>query len=526
MAPVLDAAESFKLDVEICKTGIIESAVKSTYLSVERKSHLSESCASEFNSTLSPIQEKKGGLEIVQKNKTTGELQIRGKEDPLIANTTSDGLFDINGNATLKKEVKPIDVPGCVVSKLKREQVIPLVIGNSTKALGYYYIELRSVEAMQDFQGYNYIMSDSLTSIRGSNSGSNAPFNVIDPMRQEQLLQYIAGQLSKFIDKQFIQANQDLTEEIYMILKQNDLFNTPSIDKIKVTFVPPEDMHHLFFKMDPITHRGISDLEKAMVPAKIYACMYITDAIAQMVRGQDRRVFYIRQNVETNISKTLMNTIQQIKQGNFGLRQFSNINNVLNMTGKFNDFVIPTNSSGDSPVDIQVLQGQQFTDNTDRMNQLKEMAITSTDVPFEMIQTRQSVDYAMQLSMSSSRFLRKIYHRQGQYTPFLSRLITKLYNYEYRNRDKLDVVLPPPMFLNMANTNQLVDNIKQFVTTVSEYDVNGMSDDALKNTYMKELFKYYVGTHVELSEHEKILKKSMGLTKLESKDEEDNDNGY
>ena len=176
-----------------------------------------------------------------------------------------------------------------------------------------------------------------------------------------------------------------------------------------------------------------------------------------------------------------MNTIQQIKQGNFGLRQFSSINNVLNMTGNFNDFVIPTNASGDSPVQIEVLQGQQFNDNTERMNQLKEMAINSVDVPFEIIQTRQSVDYAMQLSMSSSRFLRKIYHRQGQYAPLISRLVTKLYKYEFGKNDEIEAILPPPMFLNMANTNQLVDNIKQYVTTVTEYEMNNIEDEKIKN---------------------------------------------
>lgn len=525
MSNILSDKDKFDITLEFNTTGVIDSVVKSAYHTANRRmSVLSESAAAEFDRI---VLEGKGKLSIVQRNKTTGELEIKGKENELVANTASDGLFDSTGAYKKNPDCeKPVDVPGCVISRLKREQVIPVYIGDSNKCLGYYYIELRSVEAMQDFQGYNYIMSDSLTSIRGSNSGSNAPFNVVDPTRQEHLLQFLAGQLSTFIDKQFVQANQDLRDEIYMILKQNDLFNTPSVDKIKVSFIPPEDMHHLYFKLDPNTHRGISDLEKAMVPAKIYACMYITDAIAQMVRGQDKRVFYVRQNVETNISKTLMNTIQQIKQGNFGLRQFSSINNVLNMTGKFNDFVIPTNASGDSPVQIEVLQGQQFNDNTDRMNALKEMAITSTDVPFEIIQTRQSVDYAMQLSMSSSRFLRKIYHRQGQFIPFLNRLITKLYNYEFKNKDEIEVILPPPMFLNMANTNQLVDNIKQFVQSVTEYEMNNIEDEKMKNKYMEELFKFYVGTHVELSEHEKILKKVTALSKAENPPEKDESDSY
>ena len=356
----------------------------------------------------------------------------------------------------------------------------------------------------------------------------NAPFNVVDPTRQEHLLQYLSGQLSKFIDKEFVQTNQDLAEEIYMILKQNDLFNTPSIDEVKVTFVPPEDIIHFYFKLDKDTHRGISDLEKAIIPAKLYACMYITDAIAQMVRGQDKRVFYVRQNVETNISQTLMNTIMQIKQGNFGLRQFSNINNVLNITGKFNDFIVPTSPGGESPVQIEVLQGQQFTDNSERLNALKEMAINSTDVPFEIIQTRQSVDYAMQLSMSSSRFLRKIYHRQGQFVPFLNRLITKLYNFQYKEQESLEVTLPAPMFLNMANTNQLVENIKQFIQTTTEFETNNMGEEEeLKNIYMQELFKFYVGTHVELEQHEKILKEArLKYEQNKKPSEEEEQGGY
>lgn len=66
----------------------------------------------------------------------------------------------------------------------------------------------------------------------------------MDNVRQDDTIRFIAGQLSQFIDKNFVNNNQDLAKEIYMILKYNDLFNTPSIDTIKVTFVPPEDMVH------------------------------------------------------------------------------------------------------------------------------------------------------------------------------------------------------------------------------------------------------------------------------------------
>lgn len=521
---LLSEQESFTIQVELCKKGIIESVVRDAQLTNKRRNFM-ESTAGEFNRTV--INEGKGPLKIVRKDKQTGKLSIDGmeKEFEKKDDLTADGLIGYANQTKDDKEVK-VDVPGCVVSRIKREQVIPIYIGDNNTCLGYYYIEIRSYEALEDFRGLNYIMADSLTSLRGSNSGMNAPFNCVDPSRQEELLKYIAGQLSQLIDKEFVQANQDLRDEIYMILKYNDLFNTPAIDKVKITFIPPEDMIHFYFQLDPITHRGISDLDKAMVPAKIYASMYITDAIGKLVRGQDKRVFYVKQQVDTNIAQTLMNVINQVKQGNFGFRQFSNINNVLNITGKFNDLFIPVPASGDSPIQIETMPGQQFSDNSEQMQQLKEMAVNATGVPFEIVQTRLSVDYAMQLSMSNSKFLRKIYARQGIFAPYLSRLITKIYNFEYKDTLDITVQLPPPVFINTANTNQLVDNTKQFVQNIAEIDMANEKDEKVKNEYMKKLFQFYIGTHIDISRHEAILKKAMQSVTVSKTKEDEENNGY
>lgn len=520
--PLLKDQESFKLNIEICRKGIIESVVENARIANKRRNFM-ESVSSEFSKS---ILNEKGDLKIVKKDKKTGKLSIAGMEDELEdekETLTPDGMINLakQDRTSPNKEIK-VDVPGCVVARVRREQVIPIYIGENNTCLGFYYIELRSYEALEDFRGLNYIMSDSLTSIRGSNSGMNAPFNCVDPSRQEELLKYVAGQLSQLIDKEFVNANQDLRQELYMILKYNDLFNTPAIDKVKITFVPPEDLLHVYFQLDPVTHRGISDLDKSMVPAKIYASMYITDAIGKLVRGQDKRVYYVKQQVDTNIAQTLMNVINQVKQGNFGFRQFSNINNVLNITGKFNDLFIPTSPSGESPINIETMPGQQFTDNSEFMQQLKEMAVNATGVPFEIVQTRLSVDYAMQLSMSNSKFLRKIYARQGIFTPYLSRLVTKLYNFEYKENIEVKVVLPPPVFINTMNTNQLVDNTRQFVQNIADIELANEEDDKVKNEYMKQLFQFYMGTHIDISRHEQILQKAMQKVQTEKNAADEN----
>ena len=516
--PLLGSKEHLGLKIEICRSGVIESFVREAYTNVRSKANACKSMTETFMESVMTEGDKKN-LVIVRKNKH-GKLSIDGLEDTMDS-ISNDGLVSSVGPQNKKEEKVEVDVPGCVIGKPRRENIIPIYMGINESCLGYYYLEFTNTGNLDDaFQGFTNVMSDTLTTLRGSNSGVNAPFNNVEASKQEEVLRYIAGELSKFIDKEFVQANQDLREEIYMILKYNDLFNTPSLDKMRITFVPPEDMVHIYFEMDKLTHRGISDLDKSMVPAKIYATMYITDAIGHMIRGQDKRVYYVKQQVENNIAKVLMNTIQQIKQGNFGLRQFQSINNVLNITGTFNDYVIPTSASGESPISIDVIPGQQFTDNSEMMQQLREMAVNSTDVPFELIQARQSIDYAMQLSMSNSKFMRKLFKRQAKFQPIISRIVSKIYAYEFNENIELEAQLPPPMFLTMANTNQLVDNVKNYVQSITELEMANEQDENLRAIYTDMLFKYYIGSQIDLSKHEAILKRAQAQANIETVPEE------
>lgn len=502
--PILNKNESFKVAVEICKSGIVESVV------LEHRKML---------------EDRKSATSMAKMHEQM-VLESKNKKNPDAAgninwgNNSKDSRVITNDGLIAGATVEPVkvEIPGCVIRKLPRDQVIPIYIEDM--CLGYYYFEVRTLDNSESFMGFKNILGDPLTNMR---SGSNTPFNTVDTARQDDAIKYVAAQLSKFIDKQFVNSNQDLAKEIYMILKYNDLFNTPSIDLIKVTFIPPEDMVHFFFRQDNATHRGISDLDKSLIPAKIYSSLYITDAIGHLTRGQDKRVYYVKQTVDTNIAQTLLNTIAQIKQSNFGIRQFQNINNILNITGRFNDYVIPTNASGDPPIQFEVMPGQDIQSPTELMESLEEMAINATGIPIEIIQARQSVDYAMQLTMSSSKVLRFCYKRQELFQDMLSELITPIYNYEYDESVYINVTLPPPSFINITNTNQLVDNTKGFVQSIVEVEMANEQDDALKNMYTNELFKHYIGSHIDISAHENILNRCKIAIKKEKDESHSND---
>src|SRR5574344_1767116 len=103
------------------------------------------------------------------------------------------------------------------------------------------------------------------------------------------------------------------------------------------------------------------------------------------------------------------------------------------------------------------------------MTMLEEMSVNSTDVPMEMIQMRNSVDYASQLTMSSSKFLRKVYNRQSKFQVNITRIFNKIYNNEFVDDNvTLSVSLPPPMFLNITNTNQMMTNVNEYSQSVAQ----------------------------------------------------------
>ena len=411
-------------------------------------------------------------------------------ELPNIDDTTADGLVD----PKKQKNTKIKNMNGCIVKKLRRDRVTPIMINDIN--LGYYYFEYDDFTTFYEDSHPSTGMVNTITGLRSN--GRAEAYDVLQ--RRDEMVRYLASQLAEKIDTKFIDNNQDLKKEIYYILKYNDEFcnNATDVRNIRVTYIPPQDIHHMYFDIDERTNRGISDLNLSLIPAKLWVAIYITNCLAVMTRGNDKRVYYVRQSVESNISKTLLKTINEIKKSNFGIRQIQSINNVLNLTGRFNDYIIPRGSDGQSPVEFEVMQGQQVEIKTELLNLLEEAAINSTGVPLELIQSRQSPDYAMQLTMSNTKFLRFVYGRQSQFQLLLEPLLTKLYDVEYGTTDKIKVTLPPPLFINVTNTNQLITNTSDFCNSLVEIVMGDSQDDILKAKVGKKLKIYYLGSYVNM----------------------------
>ena len=497
--------KDINLNFEIDNSGILRSVIAAEKDARDKKKSVSEqSLCEQYLMELGMTDIRNDGkayaFDNVERYQIGGKLPEHHNFDktlnddmelPNIDSSASDGLV----NTDKAKNVKLKSMNGCIVKKLRRECVTPIMINDI--CLGYYYFEFDNNMAFFDESQPSTGMVNTITGLRSN--GRAEAYDVLQ--RRDDAIRYVASMLATKIDTKFINDNQDLKREIYYILKYNDEFsnNEANMQNIRVSYIPPEDINHIYFNLDENTSRGISDLNLALIPAKLWVAIYITNCLAIMTRGNDKRVYYVRQSVESNISKTLLKTVDEIKKSNFGIRQIQNINNVLNITGRFNDYIIPRGADGNSPIEFEVMQGQQVEIKTELLNLLEEAAINSTGVPLELIQSRQSPDYAMQLTMSNTKFLRFVYARQSLFQQMIQPLLTKIYDIEYGTTDTIDVTLPPPLFINVTNTNQLVVNTSDFCNSIVEIFMGDTQDDIIKAKVGKKLKAYYLGSYVNMS---------------------------
>jgi hypothetical protein len=178
-----------------------------------------------------------------------------------------------------------------------------------------------------------------------------------------------------------------------------------------------------------------------------------------------------------------------------GMRQIESMNNILNIVGKYNDYVIPVGPSGDPPIQFEVMQGQQIETPTDIMEKMEESAVNPI-MPIELVNSTYQQDFATKYTMSNSRFVRMIFTAQRKTETFFSKMYTKVYNYEYMEKnDWIQVVLPPPTYLIFNNNQQIIDQVTQTADKIVEIELADEEEEVKtewKKLYTRQTLASYI----------------------------------
>ena len=492
------------LDIEINKTGVIPGIIAQEcnmrrIFSETVSLFGEESLGSARNAYLSNSLYFKNINKKLKKAAQGGTL-----EGP--TSLADDGLKDLD-EPTKANDAEQLEIPGAVFEILEHDRVKPIYINNT--CLGYYYIE------MNDPNGGNaeeqMTFTSTLGGMRPRRTARENEANGGTSTQDNEVLMKIARKIAQRIDKKFINTNQDLAKEIYTVLKYN-ADNNGKTTKLRISFIPPSDIIHSYFELNKKTHRGVSDIVKSLFPAKLCTCLYISNTIALLTRGYDKRLYHVKQTIDTNITSVLLNVINQIKRSNFNLRQIENMNNIMNVTGRFNDLVIPQNANGESPVSFEIMPGQNVEVKTEFMNMLEEMAVNQTGVSLEMVNSRYQESTATHLTMSNARFLIKVYARQKLYEPILSAIYTKLYQYEYNTNSIIKVELPPPIMLNFTNTSQILSMSQELIQNIVQMKFGTTQNEQEKLAFTSLLMEYYYDSFLPMDKINAMADKAKAKT--------------
>ena len=408
--------------------------------------------------------------------------------------TSADGLID-----TSVKE-NDIKINGAIVRRLPRENVIPVYIGDL--CMGYYYIECIGTTVDEVFNN-NVGTKNTLGFF---NKTGKSIFDTIKTSNQNDAISVLSNRISSIIDTKFINNNQDLKQEIYMILQHNDIFNKSNIE-INVSFIQPNQMVAMMFNEDDETHRGLSDLDEGALMGKLCASIRATSTIGILTRSFDKRIYYVKQQIDSNISQVLLNTINQLKKSNYGTREIANLKNTLNMTGRYNDLLVPVGASGDYPIQFEVLPGQEIDPKEEFCSNLEQQAV-NTIAPYEYVQAESQVDFATRLTMTNIKFFNKILDRQQVVEKFASQMLQKIWDAENPTEKAIiDVKLNTPLYLSIVNNSEMYSYITQHATNIVENDIIE-DDDVLRRIYKKNIIRNLAGAQLDRDMLDRVLKES------------------
>ena len=235
--------------------------------------------------------------------------------------------------------------------------------------------------------------------------------------------------IGKRIDNKFAEKNPQFRELIYSILSQGEILD----GKLKVIYLTPDEVHH-FRPPYGGDEYGLSVYAKILFTAKLYMATLTSTLMSRLVKGPDKRVFYVEVGVDNGIESAIQSFIRDIKSRDLRLDNLGNLTTIFQSVGQFQDLYIPV-VDGQKPIEIETISGTDVNLDNDFLEYLRKSMVSGLGLPSSLLQSGDEVEFARTLSMQNSRFARTITTYQKVYGEIFSNLLRALYKNEYFERE-------------------------------------------------------------------------------------------
>lgn len=479
-------------------------------------------------------------LKMINKN-------VKYIEDPMKAlsdftkytgSTVSDKYTD--------KITKELNINGVYFKDLNPDDVIKLEIDHI--CIGYIVIN-RTRGAADTIGGSginsNYSMLGAITSALNpdmGNANNNLQFNQASmstdaftgnqnvlkdgntALAYNTIVDMLVKGISEKIDNKYIEKNEAFRDLLFGLVRMDYIIRK----EIDITFLEASQLVHV--KIDSTMTYGVSRIASSMFPAKLYLALLLTNLMLKINQGRDRRVFYVDTDLDDDFEGNIEQIIKDVKSSEIPTSSFgstTSVSTVLNTVGSLENYYIPT-IDGNRPFDIDVISGMQVDINDELMEKLLKSAIIGTGVPYNYIDATNEIDFARSLSMQNQGFVKKVVNYQQVFSRFFTKIIRKMYKYEFgiddidetknnklkeikiKNKkrgkkskkdddadshssmidiEKIEIVFPEPVLLNVTTNNEQIEATNTTIEYITEMyvDANDENADDIKRRFKKEL---------------------------------------
>lgn len=310
--------------------------------------------------------------------------------------------------------------------------------------------------------------------------------------------------------------------------------------EVKLTFIEPQYIKH--FKLNSNTTYGVSKISKSLFFSKIYLSILLTNLMQKIIRGRDKRAFYIETGLDDDYEDTIQGFIRDIKSKELSSGNLKNITTILNSVGAFEDYYIPI-VDGQESIRIDTVPGMDIEIDNEFLQYLKRSIITGFNVPVNYIDDSTQTDFARSLTMTNNPFVRTIISDQQECGEFCTEVLRELYRNEFAsvkqrkrrksktgrdsngrkineisniNIDYIEIRFPTPIYLILNNTNDQIQTSQQTIEFITSYfypdDPTGqtatLEREVEKANFKKQLAKRFFLPNMDWKEYEELYKEN------------------
>lgn len=409
-----------------------------------------------------------------------------------------------------------------VLKKLKADQVVKLEYDG--KVYGYIYIDTIAVDekdrtqkagassASPDPNAQPNLVTTSVQSVLYSSNDldkgvTGEKKTVINDPKLMFIADTFVNRLSKKENVKLLKKSEQLKYVVYHSLITKRITKD---EKVRVLFFTPDEVVHI--------DRKQSIFDNVLFFAKLYIATLITILMQNIVRGADKRAYYIDIGLENDAANAINGVIRDIKT-----KELSNVHNMdltsmLNVLGDFNDYYIPS-IDGEKPIEISTVDGlSNVSLDNEFLNWLSNNIFSGIGLPAAYLTEVENIDFAKSLAMQNSRFIRDVVAEQVLFGYGYSELLRKLYLKEYAseikdqkqsdpnksrkddkssihllNIESIEVKFPSPVSLNMTNMNDQINNLNTLIDALTEIiDVKSEDMELATPVFKREMFRKYL----------------------------------